>query len=447
MHIKSVANTYLVLGVIIAALWPVALNFATSINVFEFTFLAYLVALPASLAFVLLRGKAKDLGHLIKSKRDLAVVITVGVLNYGFMDFGLLLSEHYISASLAAVLLRTYPLLMLPFMIIILRERVSKFQVGALALGFVGFMAAIFWGQLGAVGGTSAAIYGIGIMLAVALATAFSLTLTKRYVYDTEASILAFNLISVLVFGAAFVAVGAPLGGITPTIATVIVYTGIVSNVLFAFLYYLSIRMLKTTVVTNTYLIAPFLTFVFSFFLLGQPILPYYLVIGILVSAGILLQRFDRVGGTYLARKAGKLRDFVIFDVSGAFANTGEIAISSALQNGDRVLAVRLPEKHKEAVEKRVNERGYSNVFTHEHKPIANEVGFVREIMGAGNDDMILIKVGSFDDGEAFFENMSDLIGSEPKLGLYRMASGETNAFQGRDESGGGEKEDEHGRA
>ncbi|MCL5239380.1 MAG: EamA family transporter [Candidatus Marsarchaeota archaeon] len=412
MQIKNVANAYLIIGIVIAALWPVVLNLATSVNVFEFTFFAYLLALPASLAFVVLSGKTKDLRKLIASKRDLAVVCVVGVLNYGFMDFGILFAEHYISPSLAAVLLRSYPLLMLVFLPVILREKVSRIQVGALMLGFVGIIAAVMFGQSGAFGGTEA-MMGIGMALAVALATAFSLTLTKRYIYDTESSILAFNCVSVIFFGIAFFAVGAPLGGITAPVIFALLFTSIVANVLFAFVYYMSIRMMKITVVTNSYLVVPFLTFAFSYIILGQPMLPIYFLVGILVSAGILLQRFDKVGGTFLAKEQHKLRDFVIFDVSGAFANTGEVAISSALREGARVMAVKLPERHRKTVEKRINGGNYSSVFTNKHEPIASEVNYVKGIMGAAPSDMILMKVGSFDEGEAFFAGMSDLVSHE----------------------------------
>ena len=37
----------------------------------------------------------------------------------------------------------------------------------------------------------------------------------------------------------------------------------------------------------------------------------------------------------------------------------------------------------------------------------------MKDVMGANPNDMILMKVGSFDEGEAFFADMSDLINHE----------------------------------
>jgi hypothetical protein len=63
-------------------------------------------------------------------------------------------------------------------------------------------------------------------------------------------------------------------------------------------------------------------------------------------------------------------------------------------------------------------ERDYSNVFTDSHEQMENEMTFVKEITGASSEDMVLLKVGDLDEGEAFFVEVSDLIGPEALEGL-----------------------------
>jgi len=202
-------------------------------------------------------------------------------------------------------------------------------------------------------------------------------------------------------------------GGLTMTSIAAILYVGVVYNVFVGFMYYGALRMLKTTFVTNIYFLSPFITILFAYLVLGEAIMPYYLVVAGLVAVGLLIQRFDKKGGSYLPDKSKALRRVTLFDVTGAFLNTTEAAISDTIQGGGRVLAVKVPQKHKEKVASMLQSGEYSNVFTHEHPAITDESMFVKDVLGAGNDDIVVMKAGSLKEGEAFFGKLDEAMGVE----------------------------------
>lgn len=421
MEIRKLANSYLVLALILGALLPVMLSIATNMNTYEFLFLTYLIAVPASYAFVVFSGKKEKLLGYLRDKKSFATIAAIGLLNYAFLEFGLSYAERFVSASLATVVYRTYPILMLLFLPAVLKERISKYQVAALLLAFSGVYLALSGGGLSIVSAGSQNAGIVAFLVVVALAGALATVLVKRYMYDMESSMFIFNLANFVFFTLLFLAQGAPTSAAALSDMVPILYVGIVYNVFVGFMYYGALRMLKTTFVTNIYFLSPFITFIFSALILGEAIEPYYIAIAVLVTAGIVIQKLDKVGGTYLAKRSKRLKDFIIFDVSGAFANTGEMAISTAIRGGGRVLAMKLGEKHRERVHNLVVGGKHENVFTDKHEGIPQEVGFVKDILGAREGDMVVMKAGEPEDCERFFETLSADIGTEEgQSGVYQ---------------------------
>ena len=212
------------------------------------------------------------------------------MLNYGFQDYGMLYAEHFISASLASLIFMSYPILMLIFLPIINKEKVSRYQIAALGLGFLGICFILTEGGA-SVGSMNA--FGVLLVIAVALATALSLSLAKRYVVDVQNAILFFNLFSLAMFSVAFLVAGAPMSPLTGAEMFSVLYTGVVYSVIFAFLYYAALNTLKTTIVTNFYFLVPFITFA----LVRDTRKPDTAVLhlaAVIFSGGILIQKLDR---------------------------------------------------------------------------------------------------------------------------------------------------------
>lgn len=412
MSIKSIGYTFLVVSLLTGALTPIVLKLATGFGIVEFFMLTYLIGIPLSYLLVVGTRKRQELRTYLKAPKKVALIGLMGVLTYLPFEVAILYAEHFVSAALATVVFRINPLLMLVFIPTLLRERLSRNQIIALMLAFIGVYFALTGGQLTSIF-NNPDLGIVSLLVLSALSYALSTLFMKKYIFDMASGIVIFNIVLFALFAIAFVATGMITSPLSLVAVGAMLYVALMNNVIGFYAYFSAFRLLKTTFVTNFYFLSPFITLFFANLLLGEAIEPYYVLIAVLVTTGLIIQKFDKVGGTYLAAKPERTRNFVIFDVSGAFANTGEAAISAVLNDGGRVLAVNLPSRHRETIGKRLAEGDYSNVFTGEHKGISNEIAFVRDMIGSKPEDTVLLKAGSFDEGEAFFGDMSDLIEPE----------------------------------
>jgi uncharacterized membrane protein len=291
---------------------------------------------------------------------------------------------------------------MLAFLPFVLRERISKYQIVALSLGVIGLYIALSGGTIGILAGSNLPI--ISLLIVVALAGALATVLVKKYAYDMESSMFIFSVANFALFSVLFVLMGSPESAISAGSLLAILYVGIVYNVFVGFMYYGALRMLKTTFVANVYFLSPFITFIFAYLILGEAIQPYYLAIAALVTAGILIQRLDKVGGTF--RTSAKARtNFVIYDVTGGFVDSGDFGIIDSIDHGGRVLAAKMDIAHRVHLEDVVSGKDYSNVFT-ENRVAKRESDFVRDVLGAKDEDLIVMKAGSAEEGERFFADL-----------------------------------------
>ncbi|MEM0074542.1 MAG: hypothetical protein QXX70_01455, partial [Candidatus Micrarchaeaceae archaeon] len=103
MNIRLLANTYLVLALLLGAALPIVLAVASSLNIAQFLFYAYLIGAASALVLALATGRRQKLVQHIKNPKSFALIASIGVLNYAFLEFGLSYAEKFISASLATV--------------------------------------------------------------------------------------------------------------------------------------------------------------------------------------------------------------------------------------------------------------------------------------------------------------------------------------------------------
>lgn len=414
MDIKLKGYLFIAITVVTGSLIPILAEAANSVNMYEFFMLTAFVSTAVAIVFIFLTRGSKKLLAVARNPKTLAMSVLIGLLVFLPIEFGIAYAEKFVSASLATVMFRTSPLLMLPLLPTLLREKLTKYQVAALFLAFAGIYIGVTGGTLSSVF-VNTNFFVVLSLIAMAFLYALSNVLIKRYMIDMG-SLLTISAVTLsLLFSFLFIASGGGSSSISAQTLLTILFLGAGTNFVFYYMYFVGLRILKTTFVTNLASLSPFLTFIFASLFLGEQIKVYYIAIAFLVAAGILIQRLDKVGGTFLAKKGRGARDFVIFDVSGAFADTGEVAIADTLKHGGRVLAIKLPKKHSGAVKGMLAEGTYANVFTHEHKPIANEVDFVRDVTGAGSDDLLLMKAGSYDEGEAFFSDVSNMVDASSK--------------------------------
>jgi drug/metabolite transporter (DMT)-like permease len=403
MNVRSKAYFYMITSILPGAFLPIVLTLVTGMNIFEFFMLIYLFSLPMAYALAKLTKNDDKLIAYVKDKRMLAKIAIVGLLTYPSYQFTILYAEHFVSASLATAVLRTSPLLMLLFLPTILKERLSKSQIVALGLAFLGLYVALTSGTFQ----LQASVSDLPVLMLVALGAvgyALSSVLIKKYMFNMESAMFIFLCAAFVLFTALFFLTGAQFTPITPTMIIVMIWVSLANNIYGLYTYYVALRLFKTTLVTNLYFLSPFITFLFAYFLLGEAIQPYYLAIAGLVAVGILIQKLDKVGGTYLTRKGRKMHNSVIFDVTGAFSESGNVSIITSIDKGDRVLALKLAETCKDKLDDLVNGGGYSGVFTDAHKEVMREASFIRDVVGAADGEMVVMKVGDPGESEMFFE-------------------------------------------
>ncbi|MGA3060487.1 MAG: EamA family transporter [Candidatus Bathyarchaeia archaeon] len=406
MKIKTKAYAYLVTSLFTGALLPIVLTLAKGTNIFQFFMLTYLFLIPFALVLAHSKGSSKIIKAYLSNGKILAIIAAIAFLTYVPIQFVILYSEHYISASLTTAVFRTSPLLMLIFLPTVLREKLSKSQVIALVIAFLGVYIALTQGTF-YISVEQNDLPIIIFLIFAALAYALGSTLSKKYVFDMPSSILLFNVFMFFLFAFLFVASGIQVAPISLGLAFAIIYISLVSNIAGFYMYFTSLRMLKTTLVTNTYFLSPFITFTFALLLLGEVIQPYYLAVAALVAVGIIIQKFDKIGGTFLMHRKIRTVNSVL-DVTGIFTETIDAVIREVIKNGGHVLAMKLDNTYKSIIDEVASEGMYANVFTDKLDALRYESSLVRDTLGARENEMVIMKAGEPGKGEDFFNALTE---------------------------------------
>lgn len=404
MDIKLRVYAYLFASLLIGAFTPVLLAFTKGTNAFELFFLASFFSIPIGLVLVAKNGKTESLKKFVCDKSKLFYAVLAGLLMYIPYEYGIAYAEKSISAALTIVLFRLNPLLMLIFLPILLREKLSRRQVAALCLGFLGIFIGLSQGNVAGILSTpNLPIIALVILLAIGYALANVIIKWKMIDSDIFLSVSGFALSAF--FGLAFLANGAQFAPLSSLDVGIIIYLAI-TNIFSFYMYLYALKRLKTTLVTNVWMSSTFFSLIFAYILLGEQIQLYYLAIAVLVILGMLVQRNDKEGGSYLA-KENKKHPFVIFDVTGVFAGSKIQTINSVIESGGRVFATKIGKASAQGINSTIYDEKFMNVYTGEEGMLSSEYVFVKDVVGAKPDDMVIIKAGPNLENEEFFNDLS----------------------------------------
>ncbi|MGI0141952.1 MAG: DMT family transporter [Candidatus Micrarchaeales archaeon] len=406
MRISTKAYIYLVASLIIGSFTPALLVLTQGTNALELFMFASLISIPMGLALVVKKGKLSGLKNLLGDKRKLAYMALAAILAYATFGYGIAYAERFISASLTTVLFRLNPLLMLAFLPIVLRERLSKRQVIALGLGVAGVIIGITGGNISGISGTgNLTIMLFVVMLAVGYA--LSSVIIKKQMIDNDVYLAAATFVLALFYMVLFFAGGFQFAQLNATDIGIVVYIA-ATNVFSFGMFTYALKILKTTMVTNVYLFSPFFTFIWADMLFGTPIRIYYLAIAALAGVGIVIQKDDKIGGSYLSSTSDAPKhSFTIFDVTGAFAGEGDPAVQDIVSSGGRVFATKVHRSHAHHISSMIAEQKFAHTYTGEEAHISSQAGFVREILGVGNDEAMVIKAGGVPENDSFFDELN----------------------------------------
>ncbi len=408
-------KSYLLLSAITlsGAVLPIIFKFSGGANIFEFFLLIELISLLTSLIVVVYRKKAGVLMATLKDIRKTALIAFIGVITYFPIGFGLAFAERYVSASLAYVIFRVQPIMVVALLPFVLNEKLTKYQIAAIMLGFIGLYIGISGGNVFGIFQNSNIEIELFLVF-MALAYALSVVLAKKYTIDIGVMISISSFAMLVLYSVLFLVSGAHFYALTQNQAAIVLYIGVFFNVFSFYMYFSALRLTKASLFANISFIQPFITFILAAALLGEPIKFYYIAIALLVGAGIVIQNIDKEGGRYVSKmKEHKLRSMTIFDVTGIFADTGEIALNRTIMEGGRVFAVKLDNEHSKNVEDMISEGKHVNVYTDSHNEIREESAFVKDILGASDGEFVVMKAGRIEECEGFLEKLNDLIGAD----------------------------------
>ena len=346
MDLKSRAYISLILSLITGSLMPVLLTITNKSNMIEIFLLASLLSIPFGLLIVFRNKKSKNLMELVKNRKRLFYVAFAGLLVYAPFLYGVAYAEQYVPVPLAAVIFRTYPLLMLFFLPSLLRERLTKSQVVALVLAFIGILIGITGGNV-LTSFSNPDVPLIILLVLMALGYAFGLVIIRWQKLDNDTLISAASFVLSAFFGLLFIGTGGHFVPLNSTDGALIIYIA-VTNIIGFYTFFYAFKTLKTTIFTNLASFSAFLTFSWAAIILSQPIRIYYLVIAALVGLGVLIQRSDQQGSAYRFENPTKyMKKLPIFDVTEAFQNGRNLAIKEAIKSGSVVLAFKVESKHR----------------------------------------------------------------------------------------------------
>ena len=412
MKIKLLGYLLLAIALLLSASMPIAFKLGSNIGPLKLMLYASLVGTVASFMLTLAKGTTKQALGYFTQKRPFMVMATFGVFDYTLLTLIFSYSTHFISASLVAVVYRTWALMLVLLAPFIIRERISKYDVLAVLIGFSSFAIVALQGT--PISMPLAVLPFVGIVLLGAFLDSFTNAVTKRYSYELTSSIFAYNLIAFAIFlplAIAFNQAGIAGIGISDMIA--IGFIGIIVDVALTFAFVSAIRMLNVTLVSTSNILVPFITILLSYVLLAEPIYWYYFVIAIGVAAGLLVQRFAPKGTNYIAKKKNRY-SYAIFDVSGAFANTESPLVYKMLKGDGRALAIKIANSRRmyEAMEQNMKSAEGLVIFP-THKPHSevkmDEIEFINDIVGAKPNDLVLVGIGKPELVESKFAELGDL--------------------------------------
>lgn len=408
--IKVYGYALLIGALLIASSNPIAFKIGSGISVITLLFYMSIVGTVAAFFMMLAKKGTKQLKGMFKNRNLLFSLVISGALSFVISPLALAYATHYVSADLSAVILRTWPILLLLLAPFVIREKITKWELAGVIIGFAGLGATL-------VGGTAISLPAyelpfVGVVLVAALAEALSAAVSKRYNYELTASVFVYNVISLLIFAPlALYANAWQLPAITSSVLVSILFLGIFTEAIFAYAFYGGLRLVKTSIASTSFIICSFITMLLSAILLGEAVEPYYVVIAITVVAGVLVQKFaPKAAGNFITSKRKDNFPSALYDVTAAFVNTHNPVIMKTMKGNGRVLAFSTKFNEPIAkVHKRLRGLGHKNLmlFTDKSDGVAtqNEIEFVREIVGCSDDELLVFGSGDPEETtEKFFD-------------------------------------------
>ena len=222
------------------------------------------------------------------TRRDLPIVISVGVLQMGVFIAAINVGLLFVEAGRSSILAYTTSLWVLPGAAIFLGERVTRTHLLGFLLGIAGV--AVLFNPLSFDWGDRSVVIGNGLLLLGAFAWAAQIVHIRGHVWDSSPLQLApWQMLVGFACIAPFALIferDTPIA-VSPTLIGVIVYNGVIATAFGVWAVVVVNRALPAATTSIVLLGVPVSGLFFSFLLLGEPLTAPKLVGLALILAGV----------------------------------------------------------------------------------------------------------------------------------------------------------------
>lgn len=270
------------------------------LNNIQVTFYSFAFSIVSLFVITAFQGKLRLLKQY--HTRDYFRMAGMGFLGcylYFILLFGAL---QYAPAQEAFIVNYLWPMMVVIFAILILKEKLTIRKLIGLALGFMGIY---FVATRGEVLNFSFS-YLKGDLLAFLAALSYGLfsVLGKKFKYETFSSMLIYYC-----FGFVFVLATLLFFSFLPTISLKqflgLAWLGVMTNALAFVFWFKALEGGDTAKMANIIFLTPFLSLVYIYFLVGEEILFSSFVGLVLIVGGIVIQSFRRADVPLASEKTG----------------------------------------------------------------------------------------------------------------------------------------------
>ncbi len=266
----------------------VARVIAQQVDGFTLTLVRSVISATVMGMILLIRG-----GRLRLLYEERPMLLLLSFIAIPVNQFLFLFGMRYTTASNAALLYATTPILVLIFSRLILRERLTGVKIVGVILGFVGVMTVIFER------GISASMeYLLGNVLIGCAVVAWGLyTVLGRRLIVRYGAVEASSL-TLIIGTLMFIPIGIipalrfPFETLTMSSWMEILYLAIITSVLSYFLWYFALGRVEAGKVALFTNLQPVLTTVLAVLLLGQQVTVPFIVGGVVALAGVVIAQY-----------------------------------------------------------------------------------------------------------------------------------------------------------
>jgi drug/metabolite transporter (DMT)-like permease len=285
----AIGLLFAVLGVVCFSLRPIFIKLAYAYVVDPVTLLALRMIFAAPFFAVVALWVRRSDGARPLTRREIAAVVTLGLLSYylsSFLDF---LGLQYISAGLGRLLQFTYPTVVILLSALLLGKRATRRDILALVLTYFGLVL-VFWQALG--GEQRDLLLGAGLVLASA--TCYAIYLVAGTEVIARVGSVRFTAYAMLVASSACVAqflVLRPLAALDVPIA---VYglsfaMAVISTVIPGFMVSEALRRIGANKVAIVGALGPITVIVLGYLGLDEIMTPLQIAGAALVLVGVVV--------------------------------------------------------------------------------------------------------------------------------------------------------------